>query len=278
MKTVILLITHIWSIHFCSIIFQCLTSIGWLIWVATWKLWSMLQLVSCQARFSSVSLYLFQHPEKYSKAICCVASYPIATVWEMMSNIKSRGSGTVPFALSKGKVLFSERWAGPTTQTINLTLKTCHQQERNITRRTKENQAQSLGKHPCRRHKMWGPQGLFCCHTFGGKSLQKGKRSVTSLQNQIQVVMIRTRWLKKTSLVCWKCCSFQVPCCKEEKHLSQDSRGRCCLTRTSFTDQVTDTWCQMTRGKLRFEVEIYALVAVKKYWCCIFITLSDPTL
>ena len=195
-----------------------------------------------------------------------------------MSNIKSRGSGTVPFALSKGKVLFSERWAGPTTQTINLTLKTCHQQERNITRRTKENQAQSLGKHPCRRHKMWGPQGLFCCHIIRGESLQKRKRSVTSLQNQIQVVMIRTRWLKKTSLVCWKCCSFQVPCCKEEKHLSQDSRGRCCLTRTSFTDQVTDTWCQMTRGKLRFEVEIYALVAVKKYWCCIFMTPSDPTL
>ena len=238
----------------------------------------MLQLVSCQARFSSVSLYLFQHPEKYSKAMFCVASYPIATVWEMMSNIKFRGSGTVPFALSKGKVLFSERWAGPTTQTINLTLKTCHQRERNITMRTKENQAQSLGKHPCPRHKMWGPQGLFCCHIFGGKSLQKGKRSVTSLQNQIQVVMIRTRWLKKTPLVCWKCCSFQVPCCKEEKHLSQDSRGRCCLTRTSFTDQVTDTWCQMTRGKLRFEVEIYALVAVKKYWCCIFMTPSDPTL
>ena len=146
----------------------------------------------------------------------------------------SRRSGTVPFALSKGKVLFSERWAGPTTQTINLTLTTHHQQQRNITRRTEENQ--NLGKHPCPRHKMWGPQGLFCCHIFGGKSLLKRKRSVTSLQNQIQVVMIRTRWLKKTSLVCWKCCSFQVPCCKEEKHLSQDSRRRWCLTRTSYTD------------------------------------------
>lgn len=237
----------------------------------------MLQLVSCQARFSSVSLYLFQHPEKYSKAMFCVASYPIATVWEMMSNIKFRGSGTVPFALSKGKVLFSERWAGPTTQTINLTLKTRHQQQRNTTRRTKENQAQSLGKHPCPRHKMWGPQGLFCCHIIRGESLQKRKRSVTSLQNQIQVVMIRTRWLKRASLVCWKCCSLPVLCCRQE-HVSQGSQERWCPTHTSFTDQVTDTRYQMTRGKLRFEVEIYALVTVKKYWCCISITLFDPPL
>ena len=97
-----------WPIDFCSIILQCLISIGWLMWVATWKLWPILQLVSCQARFSPVSMFPFQHPEKYSKAICCVASYPIATVWEMVKQDQVEGVEQCHLHCPKGRFSFQK--------------------------------------------------------------------------------------------------------------------------------------------------------------------------
>ena len=80
--------------------------------------------------------------------------------------------------------------------------------------------------------------GLFCYHISRGKSLLKQWRNVISLSSLVQAVILRTRWLKKTSMVFWNCCSLPVPQCRQ-KHLSRCFQGRWFLTYSLFMDQLT---------------------------------------
>ena len=69
------------------------------------KLWAMLQTMSSSTRL--LSMLIFQRPEKYRKAMCYVATYPIIVARLIKSGIKE--GGTVPSEVPQEKVLFSER-------------------------------------------------------------------------------------------------------------------------------------------------------------------------
>ena len=81
-------------------------------WVANRKLGAMLQTMSSSTRF--FSMLIFQRPEKYRKAMCYVATYPIIVARLIKSGIKE--GGTVPsevpqerFSLQKDEKLCQQQ-------------------------------------------------------------------------------------------------------------------------------------------------------------------------